>query len=206
MYVNNYFQHKNSEEIKEFISHNGFAILITQLAGKLLGTHIPLQLANDGQKLYGHISKANPQWKSFTEGTEVLAIFSGPHAYVSSSWYSHENVPTWNYIAVHVYGTIKMIEGEALYESLRQLVDKYERQSTQPVSLEKMSADYVRRQMQGIIGFEITISDIQAAYKLSQNRDHNDYHQIIHELTARNEPNASLIAEAMRKNSSSIKE
>ena len=92
---------------------------------KSIATHIPLELSKNklGKDiLQGHVSKANPQWHHFKNNTEVLAIFTGPHGYISSSWYDFEEVPTWNYIAVHVYGTIKIIEGEELYNSLKQLV------------------------------------------------------------------------------------
>lgn len=205
MYVAKQFQNHNAEEIKDFIMHNGFAILVTQLDGKLLGTHIPLHLSEDGGTLHGHIAKANPQWKSFVNDTEVLAIFSGPHAYISSSWYSHENVPTWNYIAVHVYGKIKIIEGEALRESLKRLVDKYEVHSRQPVSVEGMSSEYIEREMRGIVGFEITITSTEASYKLSQNRDRESYQSVIHELKQRDDEGSIKVAEEMQKNYPSIK-
>jgi transcriptional regulator len=197
MYIPKVHRNTDDAEIKAFIQRHGFAILINQTNGKLWGTHIPLQLA-DGNKLHGHISKGNPQWKNFANGEEVLAIFSGPHAYISSSWYDHENVPTWNYIAVHVYGTIRVIEGEELYASLKHLVDKYEQHSEHPVSMEKMDPEYVQKHLNALVGFEISITQIEAAYKLSQNRDRKNHVAIVEQLEKRNDPESCLVAEAMK--------
>lgn len=148
--------------------------------------------------LVGHISKANPQGGSFKTNEEVLAIFNGPHAYVSSSWYERENVPTWNYIAVHIYGKIRIIEGAELYNSLKKLVDKYEVNSENPVSMETMSPEMLKH-INGIVGFSIKINEIQAAYKLSQNRNSTDYHYIVENLDNRDDPLSKEVAKIMKK-------
>jgi transcriptional regulator len=199
MYVPKHFQNHNAEEISAFIRHNSFGILVSQ-SDKLLATHIPLELSDDGTKVSGHLSKANPQWKSFTETKEVLAIFNGPHAYVSSSWYDHENVPTWNYIAVHVYGTIKVIEGEPLRLALKNIMHKYEQHEKNPRAIEDLSAEYLDRAIKGIVGFEITITSIEATYKLSQNRDAKNHNTIVRELGSRQDHHSKEIADAMIKN------
>src|SRR5688500_16920562 len=129
----------------------------------------------------------------------MLVIFNGTHAYISSSWYDHENVPTWNYIAVHVYGTIKIIEGEKLLQALKNLVDRYEQKSANPVSVEKMSEKFLSREIKGIIGFEIEIEEIHSAYKLSQNRDEKNHTNIINELEKRDDSHSAAIAEEMKK-------
>lgn len=129
----------------------------------------------------------------------MLAIFTGPHAYISPSWYDHENVPTWNYIAAHVYGKISLIEGEKGYQSLKQLVDKYEAASAHPVSLENMSPDYVKKAIQGLVCFEITITNIEGTYKLSQNRDEKNHQTIIQELEKRNDAGSLQVAAEMKK-------
>ncbi len=113
MYTPPYYKNENVENVLDFVEKNSFGILISQSNSKLLATHIPLEFDKNenGQTiLVGHISKANPQWKNFINDSNVLAIFNGPHSYISSSWYDHENVPTWNYIAVHIYGKVKIIE------------------------------------------------------------------------------------------------
>lgn len=198
MYAPKYFQNNDFGAIKEFIKHNGFGILVTLSGQKILATHIPMEFSADETKLLGHVSRANPQWKNFVGQNEVMTIFPGPHAYVSSSWYDHENVPTWNYIAVHVYGKIEIIEGEQLYESLKHLIDRYESASVNPVSMESMSAEYVRKSIHGLVGFEITITAIEGARKLSQNRDKKNYENIIHELEMRDDPGSKEIAVEMK--------
>jgi transcriptional regulator len=199
MYIPENFKNKDRESILQFIRQNGFGTLISKSSGPIAATHTPLELSDDGTKLFGHISRANPQGKDFIKGEEVLVIFQGPHAYISSSWYDHENVPTWNYLVAHVYGNIEVIEGEKLVESLKHLVDKYEQGSEKPVSVEGMSRKYLESQLRGIIGFEIRISRMEAAYKLSQNRDKKNYATIIQKLEQRNGTHDQAIAEAMRK-------
>lgn len=199
MHTPTHFKNTNLNEVKDFLKLNSFGILTCQSESGILATHIPIELTDDENKLVGHISRANPQWQNFNNAAEVLAIFSGPHAYISSSWYNHENVPTWNYIAVHVYGKIQIIEGEALLDSLTKMVNKYEKNSVRPVALEKMSPEYVMRAIQGIVGFEISITRIEATYKLSQNRDVASYNNIIHDLEKRQDANSSQIANEMRK-------
>jgi transcriptional regulator len=200
MYTPKLNRNENTAEITDFIRHHNFGVLISHTGEKFWGTHIPLEISDDASLLHGHIAKANPQWRNFNTNEEVMAIFTGPHAYISSSWYDHENVPTWNYIAVHVYGTIRIIEGDLLYQSLKKLVDKHEKHSAHPVSMETMSPDYVKKSMQGLVGFEIAITNIEASYKLSQNRDAKNYNAIINELEKRNDPGAVQVAEAMKKN------
>lgn len=202
MYVPPSFRNTNIEQVREFICKNSFGILISQINSKPWATHIPLELDKNEQGkdiLSGHISKGNPQWKNFADNTQILAIFSGSHSYISSSWYDHENVPTWNYIAVHIYGRIKIIEGEKLFNALKKLVDKYEKTSENPVSLEHMSEKFLNKEIKGIVGFEIEIEEIQAAYKLSQNRDHKNHENITKELQKRGDFNAREIAKEMKR-------
>jgi transcriptional regulator len=113
-------------------------------------------------------------------------------------------VPTWNYIAVHAYGKINIIEGEELFNSLANLMDKYEKNSQHPVTVEKLTPEYIERAMQGVVGFEITITKLEATYKLSQNRDHESYNSIVHELEKRNDENSEQIAQAMVGNHASL--
>lgn len=201
MYIADLYKNTNQNDIEQFISENSFGILVNQTEGKLWATHIPLELdVNEkGEKvLYGHISKENPQWKGFAENDNVLAIFSGPHAYISSSWYDFENVPTWNYSAVHIYGTIKIIEGEPVVAHLSKLVDKYEAKSENPVSVERFSKKTML-QTRGIVTFEIAITEIQATRKLSQNRDEKNFRNIISELEKTGDHNAVAVARDMKK-------
>ena len=201
MYIPEIYKNNNPEEITAFLEQNGFGILVNQTDGKLWATHIPLEFEireNGKQVLYGHLAKNNPQWKSFATNNEILAIFNGPQSYISPSWYDHENVPTWNYIAVHVYGTIKIVEGELLVNLLKKQIDKYEKNSENPIKIENLSRETMK-EAQGIIAFEIEINDIQAVKKMSQNRDDKNYENIIVELKKTAKPSENAVAETMLK-------
>lgn len=199
MYIPKYHRNENPEDLKRFISQNGFAVLISDVDGKPWATHLPLVLSGDGTRIHGHMSRGNQQWKNFNAQKEVLVIFHGPHTYISSSWYNHENVPTWNYIAVHVWGTIRITDGDELLTSLKELVNKYEKDSTKPVTVEGMSEKFLSAELRGIVGFEITIRKMEAAYKLSQNRDEINHRAIVHALEERRDEDSHKIAEAMKK-------
>lgn len=194
MYIPNHYKNEDLAAVKDFIKHNSFGILINQVDNKPWATHIPLELdmdENGNDVLISHISRANPQWRSFENESQVLCIFNGPHSYISSSWYHEEEVPTWNYIAVHVYGTIQILDEEAVLASMHKLVDKYEKDSENPVSIHNLS-EKTMKQIKGVVGFQINITDIQATYKLSQGRE-EDHSQIITELKRR-DFNAKAIA------------
>ena len=183
MYIPHYYKNEDLKEVKKFIEDNSFGILINQVDGKPWATHIPLELDSDENGkdiLVSHISKANPQWKEFEKQPEVLCIFNGPHSYISSSWYKEEEVPTWDYIAVHVYGKLTILDEEAVMQSMHKLVNKYEKNSKKSISLYDMSPKTLR-QVKGVVGFKIEITDIQAAYKLSQTRQ-EDHAEIIKNL------------------------
>ncbi len=200
MYTPQHYKKTDLAEIKDFLASNSFGILVNQINGKPWATHIPLELdmLESGKEiLVGHISKANPQWKNFENADQVLCIFNGPHSYISSSWYKEEEVPTWNYIAVHVYGTIKILDEAAVLASLHKLVDKYEKGSKNPISINDMSKNTMR-QIKGIVGFQISVDEIQATYKLSQTRP-EDHPKIISELEEIDNSGSKEIAKCMRK-------
>lgn len=200
MYIPHHYKNENIDEVKDFLIKNSFGILVNQVDGKPWATHIPLELDidEDGNDiLISHISKVNPQWKFFEENSEVLCIFNGPHSYVSSSWYKEEEVPTWNYIAVHVYGQIKILNEEKVLASMHKLVTKYEANSKNPISVASLSKKTMR-QIKGVVGFQIKITKIQAAYKLSQGREH-DHPNIISELEEQRNHGSKEIARHMKK-------
>ncbi len=199
MFIPSNYKNEDLDEIKDFIKYNSFGILVNQIDGKPWATHIPLELDSDSDGndiLVGHMARANPQWGHFEKDKQVLCIFNGPHSYVSSSWYRDEEVPTWNYIAVHVYGAITILDEEAVLASLHKLVDKYEQSSKEPISIHDMSPKTMR-QTKGIVGFQIKIDDIQATYKLSQGREH-DHPNIIAELE-QGDTASKAVAKVMKK-------
>ncbi|WP_026965832.1 FMN-binding negative transcriptional regulator [Algoriphagus terrigena] len=202
MYIHPINSWENEPEIIEFIKKNAFATLVSQAKGRSWATHIPFVLEKNKEGnaiLSSHIAKANPQWKGISEQDEVLVIFQGPHAYISSSWYNHENVPTWNYLAVHVYGKVRIIEGEELMAHLKSLVDVYESGRPNRVSVETMSESYVQSQVRALVGIEIEIKEVQASAKLSQNRDDVNYQNIVSKLGESPYPSDRDVADEMRK-------
>ncbi len=198
MYIPPKYRNSNLDDVRKFIEDNAFGILISKGSNYPMATHIPLELDKDKQGndiLVGHIAKANPHWKSFESQPEVLAIFNGPHAYISSSWYKEEEVPTWNYIAVHIRGRLEILAEEDVLDSLHKLVDRYEKDSEDPIKLKDLSPKTMR-QVKGIVGFKIAIEEIHAAYKLSQGRE-ADHPKIIEELRKRSSGMSDEVADAM---------
>lgn len=199
MFIPDHHRNENASEIRAFLKANSFGILVSQYQNKPWATHIPLELetTEDGKEvLTAHIAKANPQWREFDQNEEVLCIFNGPHSYISSSWYKDEEVPTWNYVAVYVYGKLKILSEEEVMASMHRLVDKYEANSKKPISLKDMSPRTLK-QIKGVVGFQIEITDIQAQYKLSKNRE-QDYPKIIEELEDSKNPMSIEVAKAMK--------
>jgi transcriptional regulator len=199
MYTPKLHRNENTSEILQFIQQNGFGILVNTINGKPWATHLPLVINKEGTRLSGHLARGNSQWREFEKNDDVLVIFTGPHTYISSSWYDHENVPTWNYIAVHVYGKIRITEGEETLASLKELTNKYEKNSSKPVTVEGMSEKFLNAEIRGIVGFEIDITRIESTYKLSQNRDDKNYKAITEELDKRKCPFDAEVAAEMRK-------
>ena len=182
-----------------FVQKNSFGTIVTTEQGKPIATHLPLQLIKEGDNYYitGHMAYGNTQWRTFETCDDVLVMFQGPHAYISSSWYEEENVPTWNYQAVHVYGTASILGEEELKQDLTMLLQKYEEYRENPVLWENLSSQ-TKKQIKGIVGFKIKIQEVQAAYKLSQNRNEEDYQNIIDKLYEDKDLNSQQLAKVMK--------
>lgn len=198
MYLPKLYREEDHVRIVEFLKANGFPALVSHDGEKLVATHLPVEIvenADGSLTVLGHMSRANPQWKSFGE-QEVLLIFQGAHTYISPRWYNHVNVPTWNYMNVHVYGKVCMLEGEELYALLSDLVKKHE--STTGYSMEGLPADFVEKEIKGVTGFALSVTRIDAAYKLSQNRDDESYTNIVRELEKRSDDASHEIAHEMK--------
>ena len=198
MYLPKRYLEEDRAKIVEFLKGNGFPALVSHDGEKLIATHLPVEVienADGSLTILGHMSRANPQWKSFGE-QEVLLIFQGAHTYISPRWYNHVNVPTWNYLMVHVYGKVRMLEGEELFALLSQLVKKHEVNTG--YSLEGLPADFVEKEIKGVAGFSLDVTRMDAAYKLSQNRDDESYANIINELEKRGDEVSAEIAKEMK--------
>jgi transcriptional regulator len=157
-----------------------------------------MEMVDEGERLFinGHMSKANPLWKTFETNAEVLVIFQGAHTYISPTWYNHVNVPTWNYQVVHLYGSPRIVKGEEYYAMISRLIAKHE--SGTNYRLETLPQDFVEKQMNGTVGFQINVTRIEANYKLSQNRGNEDYHNIMEHLNERDDEMSHRVAEAMK--------
>ena len=177
MFIPKSFQVSDETEIYSFIEANAFGQIISSKEGRLLSSHIPFLVSDDKTKLIGHLAKKNPQAQDI-EDHEVLITLQGAHDYISPSWYEAPGVPTWNYQAVHIYGKCKIFnEPETLKKVVDSLTEKYESYFDEP-----WQPNYKASMLGAIIGFEVEITDIQAKYKLSQNRSVKDRKQVIQAL------------------------
>jgi transcriptional regulator len=180
MYIPKKFEITDKNNIDSFIRANAFAQITSIVDGQLFSSHLPFLLSDDGKYLHCHLAKKNPQWEGI-EGQQVLITFSGPHDYISPSWYQSKGVPTWNYQAVHVYATPKIItETEKLMDIVNHLTRIYEESFQQP-----WQPEYNQTMMKAIVGIELEIKEVQAQYKLSQNRSEIDQQQVIQQLDNR---------------------
>ena len=165
MYIPPHFRVDDPETLAAFMLANSFGSLVTVINGEPFATHLPLLYQPETNTLIGHLAKANPQCEHLASTESVLAIFTGPHGYISPRWYTHAPaVPTWNYTAVHVYGKPKLImEPEALAKILLTLEAHYE---PEPIPYDKA---FFAPKLKGIVGVEIVISRLEGKFKLSQN-------------------------------------
>jgi transcriptional regulator len=196
MYVPSHFRMAGDQAPYDFMAAHAFATLVSTHEGVPLATHLPF-LVDDG-RLRAHMARANPQWKSF--GTaEVMAVFTGPHAYISPSWYeATDEVPTWNYAAVHAYGVPQIIadpvEVRAMLETL---VTRNERGFAVPWEMTAASETYLSRLMNGIVAFDIPIARLDAKEKLSQNHHAADRVRVAAQLARSDDPTDRELAALM---------
>jgi transcriptional regulator len=185
-----------------FIARHGFASLTAVADGALHAVPLPCVLEKDasGARLLAHVARANPIWQSFT-GSEVLVQFHGANAYVSPDWYAAEHmVPTWNYEAVHIYGTPRLLEAEEdALRVLTALSAHYEADllPKKPWTLDKMPPDLLRKLLRGIVAFEIPVARLAVKRKLSQNRSAADRAGVIAALRQRSDEDSRAIATKM---------
>lgn len=198
MYVPKINEMTDIHEITDFMKRFSFATVVSVQDGIPLATHLPFIVRTEGAevKLYAHFARANWQWKDI-EANKVLVIFSEPHAYISPVNYDQFlSVPTWNYIAVHVYGKAEIIEEQkAVMQLLESTIDYYE--STYRGQWDLLPRDFKEKMIRGIVAFEIKVSDIEAKKKLSQNKTKQERERIIATLLKKADGNERLIADYM---------
>jgi transcriptional regulator len=200
MYTPKLYREEDRAKIIAFLRQNEFATLVTYDDEKPTASHLLMEVVEEGERIFvnGHMSKANPQWRTFESDAEALVIFQGPHTYISPTWYNHVNVPTWNYQAVHVYGKPRIIENhDGAYQILKRLIDRHE--TAGHYKLETLPQDFVEKEIKGIVAFQIAVTKIEANYKLSQNRDDESYRSIVSHLEECEDEMSHGVAEAMRK-------
>jgi len=197
MYIPKYYREEDRQKILAFLKQNNFAALVTFDGEKPIATHAPVEVveSENGWTIYGHISRANAQKKTF-DGREALLIFQGAHTYISARWYDKVDVPTWDYKIVHIYGNVHEIQGDELFSVLSRLVQTHE--SDTPYRLEKLPRDFVQKEINGIIGFAVDVMRVDAGYKLSQPETEEDRKNIVNELEKRGDKYSMEIAKSIR--------
>jgi transcriptional regulator len=202
MYNPHPFTQNDEPRLVEFVRSHPFGMLVMQAAAFPQAAHIPFELQacpEGGWELLGHIASANPLAAHIGETMiPVLVVFIGEHAYVSSSWYGHENVSTWNYRAVHARGRLERLSVQNLQEHLFRLQDHHEGDRPNAAHARNMSPDKIRSYLTEVIGFRIRIESLEGAWKLSQNRNQADFKSVVSGLEATENPGALQLAGVMR--------
>lgn len=201
MYIPKPFRADDPDQLLKIIEENSFGILITTNPLPQ-ATHLPFLLERGCQgsgSLQAHMARANPQWQDFRSDQEILAIFQGPHAYISPNAYvTHPSVPTWNYVVVHVYGIPKLItEDPEIRQTMATMVDQQESDSDHPWTMD-LPEDYMQGMIRGTVSFEIQITRLEGTFKLSQNRSAEDRAGVITYLQESGDANGLAIAQLMQ--------
>jgi transcriptional regulator len=204
MYVPRHFAEERTEVLHAAIEQAEFGTLVTLGAEGLIATHLPLVLepaAGPLGTLYGHVARANSQWRDHVEDVQALAIFLGPHAYVSPAWYATPSkvVPTWNYLAVHAYGPLRTYDDPVrLRTHVERLTRRQESSRDQPWELAGQPDDFVASMLDAIVGVEIPIQRLEGKWKMSQNRPEADRLGAIDGLSASGGSAEQAVAAIMR--------
>jgi transcriptional regulator len=201
MYVPPHFAETDPAKLHDFIEEYSFGLLVTQAGGRPFASHLPFLLdraAGPHGTLVGHVARANPQWRDLA-GQTALAVFSGPHAYVSPTWYEAEQVvPTWNYVAVHAYGRIQILEDrDALLQIVRDSVRFYEQGMPRPWSFDG-TGTFADRMLGQVVGFRIEIATIEGKWKLNQNHPVERRRKVERALREHGDENAVAVADLIR--------
>ena len=201
MYIPPRYRESDRAVALAVIQNPGWGYLVGIADGRPMSDHLPFMVEGpEGEeKLVGHMARANPHWQTFEDGIEALVIFPGPHTYVSPNWYAAEMaVPTWNYVAVHVYGVPRIFDDrQEVYAAQKRLVDFHESGSDEPWRIEDLPDDYASGMLKAIVNFEIPIARIEAKFKLSQNRTADSRKGVIAALAKGEREDSRRIAELM---------
>jgi len=206
MYVPTHFKQEEVPELHDAIRRISFATLVTFGSEGIEGSHVPMLLDPEPAPfgtLLGHLARANPQWRRAAEGVEALAVFLGPDAYVTPSWYPTKRqtgkvVPTWNYVAVHAYGTVRFLQDRERLRALVTLLTRaHEARRPEPWAVSDAPAPFVDAMLGAIVGFELPIARLEGKWKLSQNRPAEDRAGVVDGLTHDGNGGEGTVADIM---------
>lgn len=207
MYNPRWFKEDRLRFLREEIGRIGFGSFVTLGKSGILVSHVPMFLDSSGGGnglLYGHIARGNHQWRDTISGSEGLAMFLGPDAYITPRWYETKKqdgkvVPTWNYVAIHARGPVTFFDDpEQLRELVTKLTRKHESDASEPWEVSDAPEDYVSTELKMIVGFRMQITRIEGKRKMSQNRPEADIEGVISGLAERNRIRDHEVSAQMR--------
>ena len=202
MYKLSYFTENNHEAVIAFMKQHSFAVITAIGEQYPVATQVPLFIdMNEEGKivLSGHIMRKTDHHKAFEKNEHVLVLFTGPHTYISASWYSNpQSASTWNYMTVQAKGKITLLDEAATYQAIKNITNHYEGQET-AAAFNKMDNEYIAAMLKAIVAFSIEVDTLENVFKLSQNKDEQNKKQIINALQRRQDENSKMIAEEMIK-------
>jgi len=201
MYKLPYYQEQDPEKVVAFMKENSFAVISGNGEQYPVATQIPLAIQEvDGKLLLkGHLMKNTDHHKAFLKNGNVLVLFTGPHCYVSASWYNDaQSASTWNYMTVHAKGTLSFTDDKGTLGAIEAITNQYETKDS-PASFQHIPQPYIDKLLNAIVGFTIEVETIDNVFKLSQNKTTAEQVNIIEKLSTQNDFNAKAIAEEMQK-------
>ena len=203
MYNLPYYKEKDPALVLDFMKQHSFAMLIgADEENRPVATQIPFLFVEREGLLFlqGHIMKGNDHHKAFEQNNQVLAVFTGPHTYVSASWYSNpQQASTWNYMSVHAKGELRFLNEEELLHMLDETTAFYENNPASPSLYKELPQEYVMRLVKAIVAFEIRVTSLDHVFKLSQNRDKQSYEKILSQLAAGDYAAQAVAAEMQKR-------
>jgi len=198
MFIPRHYIIDDPKTVLDFVKANGFSSIISVSEGQPVITHIPLYVQEESPlKLQGHIARANPHATVLGLEEDITVTIMGAHAYVSSSWYPFDNAGTWNYMAVHMRGKVRLLDESEYVDHLSLLTSKYEKGQEQPKLVPDFNPEYVSRMVKGIVAFEIEVTEIECKFKLSQNKTGDVAKDVQNQLAKSDDPLAREIARQM---------
>lgn len=203
MYNLSYFKEEDPKTVLQFLHDHPFAFLTgSDRSGNQVATQVPILVEEREGKWYlqGHIMRNTDHHKAFQQNPQILAVFTGPHTYVSASWYTNPKIgSTWNYMSVHLHGAIRFLPEEDLISLMRKLTLRFENNNEDsPTIYDNLPDTFLSKMLPAIVAFEVEVDKVDNVFKLSQNRDEQSYRNIIAELE-KNEGDSTLIANEMKK-------